>query len=344
MALRDVCKMGHPLTGRNVLWIKRPGGNHSRTCRRCRRQYERQLRAEERGELPATQRRRVGVDFDEKLRDRSFVRGSCRIWKGPVSYGMPQLRHEGVSRSVRPYLYEIKNGPLPWGLIVKTTCGEDLCIAEEHWMLHSRNTQAVLARTGPENAANARANRIARHHQSVVRQNAASALMEHLPRLVNWIQTRWSSAPDPENVAMDVLMKAYELSVRRGPPRDMWPFLRRSARNQIIDDYRRRKTENLHEVSEEIYASVRADVNATDPSLLYEAREQEELEHRTMRRMLRRVRSKEPGGYQVLLMQLEGCSLAEIGKRLSLKSRTVERRLQVVRDMIVPIDHCRRIF
>lgn len=344
MALRDTCKIGHPLTGNNVLWVKRPGGNHSRTCRMCRHQYERQLRAEARGKQPPTPRRRVGVSLTEKIIDRSVVRGDCRVWTGPVSYGMPQLRHEGVLLSVRPHLYERKNGAVPWSTIVKTTCGNDLCIAEAHWALGSRNARAILARTGPENVAKARASQIARQQQSAMRQNAATALMAHLPRLVKWIQTQWYSAPDPENVAMDALMAAYELSTNQDPPKDMWAFLMRSARNRLIDDHRHDRVTRICDVGDDVYISVSADLETTNPSVLCETQEQVECETRTVRQLLRRVREKEPSGYQVLLLQLDGHSLADIGKRLSLKSRTVERRLQAVRDLILPAERSRRIF
>jgi DNA-directed RNA polymerase specialized sigma24 family protein len=143
---------------------------------------------------------------------------------------------------------------------------------------------------------------------------------------------------------MDVLMAAYKLSTKGNPPRNMWTFLKQSARNRVIDDHRHRQVVQICNVTDDVYFSVPADSSTTDPSVLCETQERVEYEQRTIRRMLRRVREKEPSGYQVLLMQLDGHSLADIGTLLSMKSSAVDRRLRAVRDLILPAEHSRRIF
>lgn len=71
------------------------------------------------------------------LRHHCTEYGDCFLWKRCTCNGHPAMRKDGKTKLVRRILWESKNGPIPNGGIIKTTCGDVLCINPEHFELTS---------------------------------------------------------------------------------------------------------------------------------------------------------------------------------------------------------------
>jgi hypothetical protein len=78
--------------------------------------------------------------------DRIEEKGVCWLWKGYVGRdGYGYLSIGELSKvSVRRYAYELMVGPLEEGLVVRTHCGNKLCVAQDHLFLSPPPTMSTL--------------------------------------------------------------------------------------------------------------------------------------------------------------------------------------------------------
>jgi hypothetical protein len=69
------------------------------------------------------------------IRERCVEEGDCLLWTGPTSEtGHPSMMLQGTRRKcmARRVVYEMKKGPIPPGHLIVTTCGNRLCLHEDH--------------------------------------------------------------------------------------------------------------------------------------------------------------------------------------------------------------------
>jgi hypothetical protein len=134
------CKYGHPLSGGNLRIDPRTG---VRSCRECRRESQRRLRAKARRKPPGDQRngksgRPKGPPRSilEQLVDRTALGeshpelGTCWVFTGPTDpYGRIG---KGSERFVHRLGWELLRGPIPGGMELHHRCGVHACWNPEH--------------------------------------------------------------------------------------------------------------------------------------------------------------------------------------------------------------------
>jgi hypothetical protein len=86
----------------------------------------------------------------EKAIDSRVSRGTtgCLLWQGTVNQrGLPTLHPDGkTTRSVRRLQYIRYFGPVPAGLVVKTTCFNKRCLEPDHLIARKKAWRAYPSR------------------------------------------------------------------------------------------------------------------------------------------------------------------------------------------------------
>lgn len=90
------------------------------------------------------------------------------VWTGSTSNGHPAMRLKGKNVLVRRAIWEDHHGPIPYGKIIRCTCGDKLCVAIEHLTLTTYKKLALAlgpaVMAGPvRSAAIARAKRVPKY-------------------------------------------------------------------------------------------------------------------------------------------------------------------------------------
>lgn len=82
--------------------------------------------------------------LDERLRARLVERESCLIWTGPLhADGSGLMWNRGRKLGVHRVVWELANGPIPDGTVIRQRCGRRDCAALGHLVAI---TKADLAR------------------------------------------------------------------------------------------------------------------------------------------------------------------------------------------------------
>lgn len=77
----------------------------------------------------------MNEEVSKYIRLRCVEEGDCLLWTGPTSEtGHPNMMLAGTRRKcmVRRVIYEAKKGTIPKGRLIVTTCGNRLCLHEDH--------------------------------------------------------------------------------------------------------------------------------------------------------------------------------------------------------------------
>jgi hypothetical protein len=98
-------------------------------CRDC-------YRAQIQSRKPSPRRGRTLDDKFAEMVDRSPEWNGCHHWMGGFGqWGIPQVEHDGRSRSVRRLVWENLYGPVPEARHVTVTCGSNSCLNPDHLAL-----------------------------------------------------------------------------------------------------------------------------------------------------------------------------------------------------------------
>jgi hypothetical protein len=83
-------------------------------------------------------------DVMEKIMRKSVQSGSCRVWTGSKRYcGYGVLNVEKKIWAVHRYVYTVKVGPIPKGMILCHTCDNPACFNVDHLFLGTDKTNAL---------------------------------------------------------------------------------------------------------------------------------------------------------------------------------------------------------
>ena len=82
----------------------------------------------------------------QKIRAIATEEGECLIWPLGCCNGHPAVRADGKTQLVRRLLWQELHGPIPAGKVIKTSCGDKLCVNADHMLLTTH--QRIAAENG----------------------------------------------------------------------------------------------------------------------------------------------------------------------------------------------------
>lgn len=86
------------------------------------------------------------VKYMQRLLSRCTECGDCQLWTGPTHDGAPRIYPRVGSMSLRRRVWELREGPIPAGMQVVTSCDRPLCIAHLALKTHAQVLTETMKR------------------------------------------------------------------------------------------------------------------------------------------------------------------------------------------------------
>jgi RNA polymerase sigma factor (sigma-70 family) len=352
---RDMCNAGlHKMEGDNVYEVTLASGRKKRRCVACKNQYmKRRLRNLKMGILP---RIRKGQTLWERIEVCSERQpNGCVLWTGKLGHGdVPYVNHKDFapssSRPVTVVIWEKREGKsIPEGYTARASCGNKLCIAEDQLELKHR-TELVSKDSHAKRWVTRRKRyqygallpRDLEKQRDYVREGLP--LMGEVRRTVaTFVRLR---EDDIDDVMQLTLLSLQDATAKKQDIGNVAAYMRTCARRHAIDTLRSYWSKNVRLPTERLHQRHAADdpdyapqhgfdrmrsYAHTDPALLLEEAEQEEIDRIALKN---RMNAIPPKARRVYILRAEGLTNYEVAARLGRSVNTIEQQMVTVADAL----------